>query len=259
MIIDPRSQLMRRTILRQVILGIVCCMRFFSSRVRKRFPSMRSLVDAGLMEEGEFQMMDVLARNSQRSMFWIPHMWAANIAHQARVENRIESDLGLRGVLDALTALRRTCAVCQQVEYVELPIVYTQVLFLIDSLVLYVGWLKVAQSLIDPYGEDESDFELNWLIDRHIKVTHVMEDGLNMNFERFTWKETFPWLFKQDWATKPKQFAFTEMINKSKKSKDPIPEEGDPNYIGPGIISTTTLYRLLKFDEAHMLDARYKD
>ena len=85
------------------------------------------------MEEGEHQMMEVLARNSLRSMFWLPHMWAANIAHQAREENRIESDLGLRGVIDALTAVRRTCAVCQHVEYIEVPIVYTQVLLPSDS------------------------------------------------------------------------------------------------------------------------------
>jgi hypothetical protein len=35
-----------------------------------------------------------------------------------------------------------------------------------------MGWLKVAEALLNPMGDDDDDFEVNWLLDRNLQVRH---------------------------------------------------------------------------------------
>lgn len=42
---------------------------------------------------------------------------------------------------------------------------YIVPIFTILQFLFYMGWLKVAEALLNPYGEDDDDFDMNYLGD----------------------------------------------------------------------------------------------
>ena len=43
--------------------------------------------------------------------------------------------------------------------------------FTILEFISYFGWIKVAESLLNPFGDDDEDFQINYLIDRNFQVS----------------------------------------------------------------------------------------
>ena len=43
-------------------------------------------------------------------------------------------------------------------------------IFTLVEFFCYVGWIKVAQSLLNPFGDDDEDFQMNYMIDRNLQV-----------------------------------------------------------------------------------------
>uniref|UniRef100_A0A8V0ZYU3 Bestrophin homolog n=1 Tax=Gallus gallus TaxID=9031 RepID=A0A8V0ZYU3_CHICK len=58
----------------------------------------------------------------------------------------------------------------------------------------YAGWLKVAEQIINPFGEDDDDFETNKLIDRNLQVSLLSVDDMYQNLPPATkdkyWNES---------------------------------------------------------------------
>merc|ERR1711978_812148 len=77
----------------------------------------------------------------------------------------------------------------------------------------YMGLLKVAEQLINPFGGDDEDFELNWLIDRHVKASFLGCDVL-MNPDRIP-----PLVKDYYWDKQDCPIPYTEASIQFKKNK----------------------------------------
>ncbi|CAL8147673.1 unnamed protein product [Orchesella dallaii] len=59
-----------------------------------------------------------------------------------------------------------------------------------------MGWLKVAETMINPFGGDDDDFEVNWLVDRNIALSYMVVDEMNTEFPEMVrdqyWDEVVP-------------------------------------------------------------------
>ncbi|XP_053201055.1 bestrophin-4-like isoform X2 [Panonychus citri] len=51
--------------------------------------------------------------------------------------------------------------------------------FTIAEFFFFMGWLKVAEQLINPFGEDDDDYDCNWILDRNIFVSFLIVDKMN--------------------------------------------------------------------------------
>uniref|UniRef100_A0A8C6Q539 Bestrophin homolog n=1 Tax=Nothobranchius furzeri TaxID=105023 RepID=A0A8C6Q539_NOTFU len=222
---DETAKLIRRTLMRYVNLSGVLIYRSVSTAVYKRFPTMEHLVQAGLMSSEELRHLEDLP--SPHNKFWVPCMWFVSLALRARTEGRINNDVALT----ELNSLRARCMKLYGYDWISLPLVYTQVVtvavysfflacligrqfldpsqgypghdvdfylpvFTLLQFFFYVGWLKVAEQLINPFGEDDDDFETNWLVDRNLQVSLLsvdeMYDSLPLVEKDMYWNESEP-------------------------------------------------------------------
>ncbi|XP_029949291.1 bestrophin-2-like [Salarias fasciatus] len=208
---DERGRLLRRTMMRYASLSALLILRSVSTAVFKRFPTVDHVVEAGFMTREERKKFEGL--HSHYNKYWIPCVWFTNLAAVARSEGRIKDDHTLKLLLEELNAFRGKCSMLFHYDMISVPLVYTQVvtlavysfflvcligrqfldpsqgypghdldlyvpIFTLLQFFFYAGWLKVAEQLINPFGEDDDDFETNWLIDRNFQVSMMAVDEM---------------------------------------------------------------------------------
>ncbi|XP_062238838.1 bestrophin-3-like [Platichthys flesus] len=265
---DEYGRLLRRTLVRYVNLTSLLIFRSVSTAVCKRFPTMDHVVEAGFMTPEERKVFDDIP--SPHLKYWIPVVWFSNLASKARQEGRIQDSIDLQNILNEMNLFRTWCATLFGYDWVGIPLVYTQVVtlavytFFVACLIgrqfldptrgyqghdldmyvpvytmlqffFYSGWLKVAEQLINPFGEDDEDFEVNWIIDRNLQVSLLAVDEMHMNFPHMT-KDIY-------WNDRDAQPPYTLAAS---------------DYCIPSFLGSTTdmgLSDILQFDEADVSDS----
>ncbi|XP_061495741.1 bestrophin-3 isoform X2 [Rhineura floridana] len=188
-----------------------------STAVYKRFPTMDHVVEGGFMTPEERKIFDDL--KSPHLKYWIPFVWFGNLAAKARQDGRIRDSVDLQTLMTEMNRYRSWCSLLFGYDWVGIPLVYTQVvtlavytffftcligrqfldpdqhyqghdldlyipIFTLLQFFFYAGWLKVAEQLINPFGEDDDDFETNWCIDRNLQVSLLAVDEMHMNLPK---------------------------------------------------------------------------
>ncbi|KAI6184094.1 Bestrophin-like protein [Aphelenchoides bicaudatus] len=227
---DEMARRLRRNMLRYLVLTQAMVFRDISSSVKKRFPTMNHLVTAGIMTENELKEFDAI--KSPHIKYWVPIEWIFTLMRKARDSKMIESDYIYVDLLEKIRQYRVNVLTLTIYDWVPIPLVYTQVVniavrayFLVALLgrqylihpndtpngrsidlfipimsimqfLFYIGWTKVAEVLLNPFGEDDDDFEANWILDRNLQVgLSVVDDcyGRAPELERDVfWSEVLP-------------------------------------------------------------------
>ncbi|XGW25911.1 hypothetical protein V3C99_006930 [Haemonchus contortus] len=224
---------MRRTIIRYTVLSQVLVFRDISMRVRRRFPTMDSLVDAGFMSTQELDELSKIELAYNR--YWKPLHWAIGVSFQALEKKYFETPWARICVQNEIENFRTNLALLCNFDWVPVPISYPQVVFLAvrsyfvlclvcrqflvgnegenrDDIEFYVpfmtlleytflvGWMKVAEGLLNPLGEDDDDFECSFVIDKNIATGFCIVDNEygacpDLTPDRFTDPEFNPIFF----------------------------------------------------------------
>ncbi|CAJ0593764.1 unnamed protein product [Cylicocyclus nassatus] len=197
----------RRTVMRYVILTYVLVFRDISERLRRRFPTYNHLVPA-LMTEVEKTKLE---NEDIKRAYWLPIEWAIQHLRKCYYRGQLE-EYHFSTLCGTVLRYREMMHSILSFDWINVPLVYTQVvhicicayfsikcfsnqpiyeegektwindfvipLYAIFEFVFFVGWLKVAQVMLNPFGMDEDDFEIDGLVERNLQVGYSYVDTM---------------------------------------------------------------------------------
>ncbi|CAJ0943182.1 unnamed protein product, partial [Mesorhabditis belari] len=273
---SERARMYRRQIVRHCMVTQALVFRDLSVRCRKRFPTLDTLVAAGILTQHEFDVFEEIQYRYAR--YWVPFQWAWAVSYNAWKEGLIEGAYYQQIVSDTIREFRTGLAWLCNYDWCPLPMVYPTIVclsvhiyflvaivarqyvqesenFHIDlvfpfmtsfQFIFYMGWLKVGEAMLNPWGEDDDDFETNLLIDRNLTMSlKIVDEGYGKT--PYLAKDTF---WDHEWQPMyPEDFDFSTQ-------KDPRLSMADlrlPSSVSEIRMVPLQQRRGMKFEFNHML------
>uniref|UniRef100_A0A0X3PV28 Bestrophin homolog n=1 Tax=Schistocephalus solidus TaxID=70667 RepID=A0A0X3PV28_SCHSO len=155
----------RQTVTRYINLASVLCFQNIAPNVKEIYQSATSFVSSGFMTERELEFFGQVV-NIGVYAFVIVSLISGQFA---KVLPEIPVNLTVN-----MSAPQLQLNSSEATEP-PVPILYVPIFSLLQVAV-YLGWLKVAQSLLNPFGDDDEDFDLIPLMDRNLTISLWMVD-----------------------------------------------------------------------------------
>ena len=99
------------------------------------------------MLPNEKKIFEDLNCRSRHAKYWMPLVWAGSIIARARKEGRIRDDFAVKTLLDELCIFRSKCGALNGYDWVQIPLVYTQVVTV--AVYMFFAMTLMGRQLLD--------------------------------------------------------------------------------------------------------------
>uniref|UniRef100_A0A1I7XSC7 Bestrophin homolog n=1 Tax=Heterorhabditis bacteriophora TaxID=37862 RepID=A0A1I7XSC7_HETBA len=118
--------------------------------------------------------------------YWAPIQWSVNLVYESKAEGKVESFYLMNKIIDEISKFRHGLAALLKYDWVPVPLVYPQVIFLAVRVYFAICLVGrqfivtgenpsgVAEALLNPLGEDDDDLECNYVIDKNLITGYSM-------------------------------------------------------------------------------------
>ncbi|GMT24548.1 hypothetical protein PFISCL1PPCAC_15845, partial [Pristionchus fissidentatus] len=208
---DERSAQIRHRVARYINATYALAWRDISDKIRSIFPSIRDIVKSGLLTENEYRLLMELNEKEEcpYTRWMTPLHWVQQIMAEEVTKNDMPVTF-LTNFVSELKSFRTSFRRLFCHDWVCVPLVYTQVaaiatygffffalfgrqsiggstvdtifpIFTVVQFLFFVGWYKVGLDLMRPFGLDDDDIELSYILERNINVSFAIVNKLQMS------------------------------------------------------------------------------